>query len=88
MWEPGVTANVLREAELLDSEQKWTTVLATTGFVTLKVLPRPSSSVAITEKLLKLAGWSQPHLLGESSPICPICASGFGISLINIGLMV
>ena len=69
MWEPGVTASVLREAELLDSEQKWTTVLATTGFVTLKVLPRPSSAVAITGKLLKLAGWSQPHLLGESSPI-------------------
>ena len=86
MWEPGVTASVLREAELLDSEQKWNTVLATTGFVTLKVLPRPSSSVAITEKLLKLAGWSQPLLLGESSPICPICASEFGISLINIAV--
>ena len=73
MWEPGVTASVLREAELLDSEQKWTTVLATTGFVTLKVLPRPSSSVAITGKLLKLAGWSQPHLLGESSHMSYMC---------------
>ena len=72
MWEPGVTANVLREAELLDSEQKWNTArktLTPTLIVTLKVLPRPSSSVAITGKLIKLAGWSQPHLLGESSSI-------------------
>ena len=71
MEKSGVTANVQRVAQLLDSERNNTFYGRNgIGIATTKESQKQNSCVAVTGSLLKrLAGWSQPHRPGERSPV-------------------
>ena len=71
MEKPGVTANVPRVAQLLDSERKSTFYRRNgIGIATTKESQKQNSCVAGTGSLFKrLAGWAQPHRPGERSPV-------------------
>ena len=82
MEKPGVTANVPRVAQLLDSERKSTFYRRNgIGIATTKESQKQNSCVAGTGSLFKrLAGWAQPHRPGERSPTV-LCAYDSGLGL-------